>query len=79
MELTETYLKGFNQAYLLAKHTPKLLEKILDSSTENEYLQGMSDGKKAFEQEKEQSRSHDRLNELNQLRSRGDREQDREL
>ncbi len=48
------YLKAFNNGYLLAKHEPQLLDKLLSSQakTENEYLQAMAQGKQQFEHEK---------------------------
>lgn len=72
--VSKKYLKGFNDAYLLAEHKPKLVEQLLKTTTENEYLQGMRDGKRTFEQEKTQSR----YQELDDLRSQNDREQDLE-
>lgn len=79
MELTETYLKGFNRAYVLAQHTPDLLEKLLVTQTENDFIQGMRDGKNVFEQEQSQNQSNDRLNQLSNLRSKGEREEEQEL
>jgi len=59
------YLKGFNHAYLLAQHKPQLIEQLLTTATENEYLNGIKDGKSAFEQEQSQNR----LQELKNLNS----------
>ena len=33
--VTETYLKAFNNGYLLAKHKPQLLDSILLTNSEN--------------------------------------------
>jgi hypothetical protein len=77
MELTETYLKGFNHAYPLAQHKSQLIEQILSTATKNNYLEGMRDGKRVFEQE--HNRSNNRLKELDQLRTKRDRDQEREL
>jgi len=73
------YLKGFNNAYLLAQHQPKLLDSLLTTTVENEYLNGMYDGKRTYEQEQQKNQSRTRLQQLDQLHSRGDREQDQEL
>jgi len=59
------YLKGFNDAYLLAQHKPQLIEQLLKVATENDYFQGMKDGKYTFEQEQSQNR----LQELKNLNS----------
>lgn len=78
MELTEQYLQGFNHAYLLAEHTPELLEKLLTVETKTEYLQGMLDGKNTFEQEQVKSKTQNRIEELNQLNRIKNKEQSRE-
>jgi len=67
------YLKGFNNAYLLVQYKPPLLEQLLNATTENEYneyLNGMKDGKRTFEQEQ----SRKRLQELENLKSNIDRD-----
>ncbi len=78
MELTTRYLKGFNHAYVLAKHKPELLKQLLEIATENEYLQGMHDGKNTYEQERLKNKTHARLQELNQQSAKKDRERDLE-
>jgi hypothetical protein len=68
----QTYLKGFNEGYKLAKFSPDLFEKIKDSlSQESEYDKGILGGAAQWQQEKEQQR----LKELNEL----DRGQGQEL
>ena len=53
------HLKGFNHGYILKEHKPQLVENILNTTTKNDYIQGMQDGKKTFEQKRVQSRFQD--------------------
>lgn len=46
------YIKGFNSGYLLSKHDPELLEKILKTPNDSGYLKGMETGKKQHDREK---------------------------
>jgi hypothetical protein len=47
------YKHGFNAGYLLAKHEPATLEKLLKQETKNEaYLRGLKAGAKQAEKEK---------------------------
>jgi hypothetical protein len=62
------YVKGFNHAYLLAKYKPELLKSILNTKSQNDYIQGLYDGKVEFEKSKVKSRSQ----ELKNLRFRKD-------
>lgn len=53
----QQFIKGFNNGYLLAKHEPELVEKLLISKNENnEYYKGISEGKKQHEIEKVRAR-----------------------
>ena len=53
MEDQKAYIKGFNEGYLLAQHEPKLLDKLLSGiESSNEYLDGLSQGKKQLDREK---------------------------
>lgn len=70
--IKEKYLKGFNHAYLLKQHKPQLIENILKTTSENDYIQGLKDGKHIYEQQKTKSR----FQELDDLKNR---DQDREL
>ena len=67
MDTEKQYVTGFNNGYILAKHEPGLLSKIVKnlSSTTN-YLQGLFSGKEEYELE--HSRVHE--NELNLLRNK---------
>ncbi|WP_179218048.1 hypothetical protein [Dokdonia pacifica] len=51
---------------------------FLTTTTENEYLKGMRDGKYTYEQELKQNRTQGRLQQLNQQHSQGNRDQDHE-
>lgn len=47
------YIKGFNAGYLLSKHEPELLKKILNSpASDKEYCEGLHSGKKQHDSEK---------------------------
>lgn len=49
----ELYKKGFNNGYLLAKHEPELINKLMkESNPGNEYFDGLRLGKKEYEREK---------------------------
>jgi hypothetical protein len=51
------YIKGFNHAYLLAKYKSQLIESILNTTSISDYIQGLKDGKRTYEQQKIKSRS----------------------
>lgn len=54
MEISEQYLKGFNNGYLLRKHDPVLAKHIIaGASGPSEYLSGLKDGNKEYERELE--------------------------
>jgi len=57
--VTEKYMKGFNDGYLLKQHNPQLIENILTSTSNNDYLQGLKDGKTTHEQQRIISRSQE--------------------
>ncbi|MDP3666058.1 MAG: hypothetical protein Q8R50_05210 [Sediminibacterium sp.] len=64
-EQNREYVRGFNNAYLLAEHEPQLLADITRSvNPSNEYFEGFFSGKEEWELEQ----SKDQLNELEQLR-----------
>ncbi len=73
-QINEIYIKAFNHAYLLAKYNGILLEKILESKNENEYIKGLMDGKKAYEINLKQ----DRLLEIDKLRRNKDKDRETE-
>ena len=71
----QQYIKGFNNAYLLAEHEPSLLKSISKTLTpQNEYLDGFISGK--LQHELDQTRSQ--LEELQHLRDTS-KDQDLEL
>jgi hypothetical protein len=67
------YIKGFNDAYLLAKYKPELIKSITDIKIQNDYIQGLKDGKNTFEQSKILSR----FQEIEKLRSQRERNRDK--
>lgn len=62
---TEKYIKGFNDGYILKAHKPELLENILNTTSSNDYIQGLKDGESEFNQQKVKSRTQ----ELDDLKS----------
>ncbi|WP_396602044.1 hypothetical protein [Algibacter sp. R77976] len=56
---TEKYIKGFNDGYLLKEHKPELLENILNTTSTNDYIQGLKDGERTYSQEKVKSRTQE--------------------
>jgi hypothetical protein len=78
MTTEQEYIRGFNHGYLLTKHVPELVAKLLSGirTTANEYLLGFVSGKEEYEIERNRSQE---INELDALRDRSHgREQDRE-
>jgi len=69
---TEKYIKGFNDGYLLKQHKPELIEKLLSTSSTNEYIQGLRDGERTYEQQKVKSRTQ----EIKDLKSRKSKNRD---
>lgn len=69
---SKKYVKGFNASYIIAKYKLKLIETLLKSEINNDYLQGMKDGKLTLEKEKDKilSKKKSRLQELKKLSSR---------
>lgn len=53
------YIKGFNDGYLLKEHKPELLENILNTTSSNDYIQGLKDGEREFKQQKVKSRTQE--------------------
>jgi hypothetical protein len=52
----ELYIKGFNSGYIMARHEPELLKKLVKATPETEYIKGMKDGQKEHEKEMLQQR-----------------------
>jgi len=71
----EKYLKGFNHAYLLKQHKPQLIDSILNTASNNDYIQGLKDGKHIYEQQKTKYR----FQELKDLKNHKMRNRDRGL
>lgn len=46
------YIKGFNSGYLLSKHEPELLTKLLKGDNAHEYIKGKHAEKKQHDREK---------------------------
>lgn len=71
-----TYVKGFSQGYKLQRYSPEVFEKLKESlNSDIDFDRGLLDGAEEWTKEQEQSR----LNELNQLTSEQEHQQDEEL
>ena len=70
----QQYISGVNHAYILAEHQPKLLKKLLESKTENDYFVGLKDGQRLYEQ----NRSKSRLQQLNKIKGNKAKDKDQE-
>ena len=66
---TEKYIKGFNDGYILKEHKPELLENILNTTSSNDYIEGLKDGEREFKQQKVKSRTQE-LDDLKSLKSK---------
>jgi len=68
MEIQEQlYIKGFNSGYLLAKHMPTLLSKVVKNmSPKNDFSEGLFSGKHQYELE----HSKNQADELKHLRNK---------
>lgn len=57
MNQEQKFINGFNNGYLLAKHDPELIKKLLLSKNDNnEYYKGIAEGKKQYDIEKVRER-----------------------
>lgn len=68
------FIKGFNSGYLLAKHMPSLLDKIVKNvSPTNDFSEGLFSGRKEYELEhsKTQSEELKRLRNKSKYRDKG--------
>lgn len=77
MELNERqFIAGFNSGYLLAQHEPEMLTALLSQLRPlNSCISGMSWGQKEYELEQTKSN----LNELDQLRLKNRKTNDKEI
>ncbi|MFD0750614.1 hypothetical protein ACFQZS_10700 [Mucilaginibacter calamicampi] len=46
------YIKAFNNGYLIQKHEPELMKKILSGNETNEKLKALKAGQQQYEREK---------------------------
>jgi hypothetical protein len=65
----EKYIKGFNDGFLLREHKPELLENILNTTSSNDYIQGLKDGEREFKKQKVKSRTQE-LDDLKKSKSK---------
>lgn len=74
-KLNEKYLRAFNHSFLLKQYNPDLIDGLLTTTSNNDYIQGLKDGAQTFEQQKTKSRTQ----QLQNLKSRRDKDRDLEL
>ncbi len=77
MEINEKqFITGFNAGYLLAEYEPQILTALLNNMQPvNSYISGLSFGQKEYELDQ----TRDDLSELNMLRQKSRKEQDRNI
>ena len=52
MDATKDYIKGFNNGYLFSQHANELADRVIDQlDSSQDYVLGLKDGKKQYEQE----------------------------
>jgi len=73
-QIDKGYLKGFNHGYLLTEHTPVLVNQLLETPSNNIYVDGLRDGHKSFEL----SQSKSRLKEIEKIRTQKGKNLDQE-
>jgi hypothetical protein len=59
--VNQDYLTGFNQGYLLAKHTPELVGKLAAMPTSTQRLEGMKEGIEQYVLEQSKDKTPDWL------------------
>jgi hypothetical protein len=69
------YIKGFNDGYLLKQYKPQLIENLLNISSSSDYIQGLKDGERTYNQNKVKSRSQ----ELNKIKLSRDKNKEKGL
>jgi len=68
MEDQTHYVRGFNGGYLLEQFEPELLAKVMKTlDLSNDYLEGLSEGQKEFQQE----RIRQEIENISRLRDEG--------
>ena len=61
--ISPTFLKGFNQGYLMQQHKPELSAQMMEKAdTNNEYWHGFESGAKEYEIEKSPDKAMDNPN-----------------
>lgn len=67
--VSKKYIKGFNASYLITEHKPKLINSLLKSEINTDFMEGMRDGKLTLDKEKNKilSKKKSRLQELEEL------------
>ncbi|KJJ39886.1 hypothetical protein MB09_01570 [Aequorivita vladivostokensis] len=63
---TDLYIKGFNNGYFLAKYNPSLIEQLVQTESNIEYIGALRDGSRTFHLEIKKNK----ISELANLRSR---------
>lgn len=65
----QQYIRGFNHGYMLTKHLPDLVAKLVKNlrNTTSEYISGFFSGKEEWELE----HSREQLTQLRQIRGKG--------
>lgn len=66
--VSDEYIKAYNQGYLLKMHDPQLLEKLLTGINSNNYLNALRAGAQQHDIEKVKQLSKDRQSNIDRER-----------
>lgn len=73
-KIIEKYIKGFNHGFLLNRYQSQLMESLMNSTSNNDYINGLKDGARMYEKQKTTSRTQ----QIQNLKMRRDKDQDLE-
>ena len=73
----QQYIKGFNHGYMLTKHLPELVARLLKhiKETTSDYIAGFFSGKEEYEFEQ----SRQQLDQMRELRGKGRNEKNLDM
>jgi hypothetical protein len=68
IEPSKSYIRGVNNGYIMAKYEPKILDSIISANSDkDEWVKGMTDGKKLYLKELMQ----EKLEEMEKSKKKG--------
>jgi len=73
------YIKGFNEGYIIRKHSPELAEKLRDLKSNSDRSVGFIDGQRQFEQELNKEKRPEWLKPISDKEIMPDKEADKDI